>query len=213
MKNEERDRAPKEPTREATGEARALDVGAEVVKALIPQRPPLLLVDRVLRYAPGTHPRVRCEKQVSANEPVFAGHFPELALWPGAYTIEGLGQAANVLEALDALTRASGDADAVVSALRSLHAAHRFRRAAPAGDVLRALEGPRRIAMSAAIDVKLLEPVFAGQTLEYEVTRTHTMADAARFAVEAWVDGRPAARGSITGSARFTLPGAAGPPR
>jgi 3-hydroxymyristoyl/3-hydroxydecanoyl-(acyl carrier protein) dehydratase len=188
--------------------------GAEVVRMLIPQRPPLLLVDRALAFD-RARPSLRCDKLISANEPVFAGHFPDLALWPGAYTIEGLGQAANLLEALSALTRAceeqGQDPDALIDALRDLHAAHRLsNKPLRSHPILEGYRGPSRVAMSAAIDVKLLEPVFAGQRLEYSVARTHSIGDAGRFAVEAWVDGRPVARGSITGSARFTLPLRAG---
>jgi 3-hydroxyacyl-[acyl-carrier-protein] dehydratase len=184
-------------------------LGPEVVRLLIPQRPPLLLVDRVLAFD-REKPSVRCDKYVSANEPVFVGHFPSLALWPGAYTIEGLGQTANLLEALCGLMRAceaaGEDPDALLDALRDVHAAHRLaqkprRRHA----VLDAFEGPARIAMTAAVDVKLLEPVFAGQCLEYEVARTHANDGIGRFAVTAWSQGRPVARGSITGSAKLSL--------
>lgn len=170
----------------------ALDLGLATIERLIPQRPPLLLIDRLLFFEPGRTPRVRCARHLGSEEPVFAGHFPGYPLWPGAYMVEGLGQAANLLSALDAIAQAVGAAE-LASAL-----AH------PTS--LEAL-GPPKIGMSAAIDVKLLEPVFAGATVEYDVRRTHVLAEAARFAVEAWVDGRPVARGSITGSTRLQPPG------
>lgn len=171
----------------------ALDVGTRAIERLIPQRPPLLLVDRIAWFSPGDAPRVRCARFLDPAEPVFAAHFPGAPLWPGAYTIEGLGQAANLVAALDALFTALGTADA-----RATLQAIERGEAAPRG----ALEGPPRVGMSAAVDVKLLEPVYPGATLEYEVWRTHAMGDAARFAVEAWVDRRPVARGSITGATR-----------
>lgn len=166
-----------------------LDVGRRVIERLIPQRPPLLLVDRLRWFAPGEAPRVRCARWLDPEEPVFAAHFPGAPIWPGAYTIEGLGQAANLVAALDGLFAGLG-AEATQAALRAIDA----------GDAVAALDTPPRIGMSAAVDVKLLEPVRPGATLDYEVWRTHAMGDAARFAVEAWVGRRPVARGSITGA-------------
>ena len=176
----------------------ALGVGTRAIERLIPQRPPLLLVDRVAWFAPGDAPRVRCARSLDPAEPVFAAHFPGAPVWPGAYTIEGLGQAANLVAALDALFAALGP-EASQSTLRAIDEGR------PPGG---ALEGPPRVGMSGAVDVKLLEPVYPGATLEYEVWRTHARGDAARFTVEAWVDRRPVARGSITGA---TMP--AGAPR
>jgi 3-hydroxyacyl-[acyl-carrier-protein] dehydratase len=72
---------------------------AEGVRALIPHRPPLQLVDGV--EALSTQPAaLRAFKQVSTDEPVFAGHFPGRPIWPGVFCIEGLAQACAVLGAL-----------------------------------------------------------------------------------------------------------------
>ena len=177
-----------------------LDVGVEVVKRLIPQRAPLLLVDRIHHFLPGSHPRVSCGFFVGEHEPVFAGHFPRQPLWPGAYTIEGLGQAANLVQALDALARELGGENAA-QALRQLHASGEAEALREAG--------PPRVGMSAAVDIKLLEPIFPRTQLSYDVRRTHAMGNVARFAVEALVEGRPVARGSITGAASDSIPGAA----
>ncbi len=77
----------------------ALD--AEAVRNLIPHRPPLLLVDGVdgLCLDP---PALRAHKILTPTEPVFAGHFPQRAVWPGIYTVEGLAQTCAVLGALQA---------------------------------------------------------------------------------------------------------------
>lgn len=69
------------------------------VRALLPHRPPLLLVDGVEAISTEP-PALRAFKLISASEPVFAGHFPEQALWPGVYSIEGLAQACALLGAL-----------------------------------------------------------------------------------------------------------------
>lgn len=66
----------------------------EILKSL-PQRYPLLLVDRVLECEPGR--RILALKNVSANEPYFLGHFPGRPIMPGVLILEAMAQAACVL--------------------------------------------------------------------------------------------------------------------
>ena len=61
----------------------------------IPHRYPMLLVDRILEFDPGR--RIVGLKNVSGNEPYFAGHFPGHPVMPGVMIIEALAQAAAVL--------------------------------------------------------------------------------------------------------------------
>ncbi len=65
-----------------------LDV--QQVKEIIPHRYPFLLVDKVLEMEEGK--RVVGLKNVSANEPFFAGHFPEYPVMPGVLILEALAQ-------------------------------------------------------------------------------------------------------------------------
>ncbi len=74
-------------------------IDAEGVRALLPHRPPLLLVDGVDAISTQP-PALRAHKVIAAAEPVLAGHFPEQPLWPGVYTIEGLAQTCALLGAL-----------------------------------------------------------------------------------------------------------------
>jgi 3-hydroxyacyl-[acyl-carrier-protein] dehydratase len=76
-----------------------LSLDAERIRALIPHRPPLLLIDGV--EAMSTEPpALKAFKQIGLDEPVLEGHFPSQPIWPGAYCIEGLAQACAVLGAL-----------------------------------------------------------------------------------------------------------------
>jgi len=65
-----------------------LDV--QQIKEIIPHRYPFLLVDKVLEMEEGK--RVVGLKNVSANEPFFAGHFPEYPVMPGVLILEALAQ-------------------------------------------------------------------------------------------------------------------------
>jgi 3-hydroxyacyl-[acyl-carrier-protein] dehydratase len=66
----------------------------EVLKHL-PQRYPVLMIDRVTECQPGK--RVVALKNVSANEPYFQGHFPGRPIMPGVMILEAMAQAAGVL--------------------------------------------------------------------------------------------------------------------
>ena len=61
----------------------------------IPQRFPVLMIDRVKECDPGK--RLVALKNVSANEPHFPGHFPHRPIMPGVLILEAMAQAAGVL--------------------------------------------------------------------------------------------------------------------
>ncbi|MBM3202487.1 3-hydroxyacyl-ACP dehydratase FabZ [Candidatus Woesearchaeota archaeon] len=65
------------------------------IKEYLPHRYPFLLVDRVVEIEPGK--RLLAFKNVTYNEPFFAGHFPELPIMPGVLIIEALAQATGLL--------------------------------------------------------------------------------------------------------------------
>lgn len=64
------------------------------IKALLPHRPPFLLVDRVFHIEENAIGGI---KQVSMNEPFFVGHFPEEPVMPGVLIIEALAQCGGLL--------------------------------------------------------------------------------------------------------------------
>ena len=67
----------------------------EEIKKLIPQRFPFIMIDRVLELEPGKH--ATAVKNISGNDMVFLGHFPEKAIMPGALILEAMAQTAIVL--------------------------------------------------------------------------------------------------------------------
>jgi 3-hydroxyacyl-[acyl-carrier-protein] dehydratase len=60
------------------------------IMEILPHRYPMLLVDRILELEPGS--RARGFKNVTANEPMFTGHFPGNPVLPGVYIIEAMAQ-------------------------------------------------------------------------------------------------------------------------
>ena len=71
------------------------DMDVYQVLAHLPHRYPMLMVDRVLELEPGK--RIVALKNVSVNEPCFAGHFPGLPIMPGVLILEAMAQAAALL--------------------------------------------------------------------------------------------------------------------
>ena len=61
----------------------------------LPHRFPFLMVDRVLEIDKGK--RIKALKNVTINEPFFAGHFPHRPVMPGVLMLEAMAQVAALL--------------------------------------------------------------------------------------------------------------------
>ena len=70
----------------------ALDI--KEIMEIIPHRQPFLLLDRVEEIVEGES--VTAIKNVSYNEPFFAGHFPKEPVMPGVLIVEAMAQAGAV---------------------------------------------------------------------------------------------------------------------
>ena len=65
------------------------------IREILPHRYPLLLVDKIIEEEEGK--RMVGIKNVSANEPVFQGHFPDFPLFPGVYIVEAMAQVGGIM--------------------------------------------------------------------------------------------------------------------
>jgi len=74
-------------------ELNSLDI--QDILSLLPHRYPMLLVDRVLDYTPGES--LHAIKNVTVNEPIFTGHFPNQPIFPGVLILEAMAQATGLL--------------------------------------------------------------------------------------------------------------------
>jgi 3-hydroxyacyl-[acyl-carrier-protein] dehydratase len=65
------------------------------IQKILPHRYPFLLIDRVLELV--RKERIVALKNVTINEPFFAGHFPGAPIMPGVLIIEAIAQAGGAL--------------------------------------------------------------------------------------------------------------------
>jgi beta-hydroxyacyl-ACP dehydratase FabZ len=98
------------------------------IREILPHRYPFLLVDRIVELEPE---RIVGLKNVTVNEPFFAGHFPNFPVMPGVLIVEAMAQTAGIL-----VLRSIPDRDSKLVFLVSVDYA-RFRKPVVPGDQLR----------------------------------------------------------------------------
>jgi 3-hydroxyacyl-[acyl-carrier-protein] dehydratase len=76
---------------------------ASQIQQIIPHRYPFLLVDRILEVEAGV--RAKGIKNVTINEPFFAGHFPGYPIMPGVLIVEALAQVGSVAMLMEEANR------------------------------------------------------------------------------------------------------------
>ncbi len=96
---------------------------------ILPHRFPFLLIDRVIEIQ--RKQRIVAIKNVTINEPFFAGHFPALPIMPGVLIVEAIAQAGGAL----LLTEVEDPKDKLIMFTGIERA--KFRRPVVPGDQLR----------------------------------------------------------------------------
>lgn len=65
------------------------------IREYLPHRYPMLLVDRVVELVEGES--IVAYKNITGNEEIFNGHFPQNPVFPGVLILEALAQASGIL--------------------------------------------------------------------------------------------------------------------
>ncbi len=81
------------PTASPLASKTTLDINE--IMAILPHRYPFLLIDRVIELTPMK--RIVALKNVTINEPHFAGHFPGYPIMPGVLMVEAIAQTGGAL--------------------------------------------------------------------------------------------------------------------
>lgn len=71
-------------------------LGRDAIMAMIPHRPPFLLLDALVRFD-RARPSITARRLVDRCDPILAGHFPGAPIYPGALQIEAIAQAGTCL--------------------------------------------------------------------------------------------------------------------
>lgn len=116
------------PARDSTAAGAVIDIKG--ILTAIPHRYPFLLIDRIVDLILGES--ATGIKNVSVNEPFFAGHFPNHPVMPGVLIIESMAQTSAVL----VVTTLGPDAAGKIVYFMSIEGA-KFRRPVMPGDQLR----------------------------------------------------------------------------
>lgn len=98
------------------------------IRRILPHRYPMLLVDRIIELEPE---RIVGIKNVTGNEPFFAGHFADFPVMPGVLIVEAMAQTAGVL-----VLKSIPDRENKLVLLVSIEVA-KFRKPVVPGDQLR----------------------------------------------------------------------------
>ena len=131
------------------------------IQRILPHRYPFLLIDRVVDLT--RRERIVALKNVTINEPFFAGHFPNLPIMPGVLIVEAIAQAGGAL-----LLTEVEDRDQKLMVFTGIERA-RFRRPVLPGDQLRIEVEVKSWRINA---VRMEGKVFVGEKRVAEATVT-----------------------------------------
>jgi 3-hydroxyacyl-[acyl-carrier-protein] dehydratase len=147
---------------------------------ILPHRFPFLMIDRVIEIT--RRERIVAIKNVTMNEPFFAGHFPNLPIMPGVLIVEAIAQAGGAL----LLTEVEDRADKLM-VFTGIERA-RFRRPVVPGDQLRIEVEVKAWRVSA---VRMEGKVFVGDKRVAEATVTCQLVDRSRTRPDEAAEGEP----------------------
>jgi 3-hydroxyacyl-[acyl-carrier-protein] dehydratase len=185
----------------------ALNLGAAVVLLVLPQRPPLLLVDRIEGYTRAPRPTLRAARALSVNEPFFAPDLQSPPILPRSLVLEGMVQSAGLLQILVTAQReleaVGRSADELIEALRNVDLGYRLEPGYTPGlgdDLVNAIAGAGygRVGALGGSQIRFLRHIFAGDALGYEIRLVRDAGSVIHFEADVDVRGQLVAQGLLT---------------
>ena len=178
----------------------------KIIEQILPHRPPILMVESIIDYVGGDVPILHAEYRIRESDPVFSGAAPRLS-WPSAYIIEGLGQSCSLVSFLWTYERSGAakklGAENVSSALMNIGDPNtddifkRFLSLLEEGT----MKAVPKIGMLASVDVEVTGQVRSGELLQYRVKQTRLFGALIHYTVQASVETRVIAQGTLVGAA------------
>jgi len=158
------------------GRGPQLSFDGQAIRRILPQRYPIMLVDRVRAYYPQER-RLIGLKLLSRNEPWLQGHFPGFPIFPGVLIIESLAQTCGCLMSFDYLLEHGTPVEKLAEALNEFVAPKSFL---------------------AESKMKHTKPVYPGQQMELECQIILKREGMYTFRTTAWCEGEEASKGQLT---------------
>jgi 3-hydroxyacyl-[acyl-carrier-protein] dehydratase len=160
---------PPDPIAEAPADAAKTTLDIYDILRILPHRFPFLLIDRIIDLT--RKQRIVAIKNVTINEPFFAGHFPNMPIMPGVLIVEAIAQAGGAL-----LLTEVEDREDKLMVFTGIERA-RFRRPVVPGDQLR-IEVEVKAWRTTAVRMEGL--AFVGEKRVAEATVTCQLVDRSR---------------------------------
>ena len=169
------------PAAEAPANTDKTTLDINEIQRILPHRYPFLLIDRVVDLT--RKQRIVALKNLTVNEPFFAGHFPGFPIMPGVLIVEAIAQAGGAL-----LLTEIADREGKLVFFTGIERA-RFRRPVVPGDQLRIEVEVLAWRMSA---VRMEGKAYVGDKLAAEATVTCRLVDRSRTSAGGDSTGEPA---------------------
>jgi 3-hydroxyacyl-[acyl-carrier-protein] dehydratase len=163
-----------------------MELDFEEIKKLIPQRFPFIMIDKILEVEPGKY--AISVKNISGNDILFLGHFPEKAIMPGVAILEAMAQTAIILFA-------------TASSSPTLEKGP-VRPDLPGGGEGGFSDKKSPLYFLGSVKARFLHPVVPGDQLKIKATNVKSLPNGAFVSAEAFVDDKKICEADLVFSVR-----------